>query len=92
MYLLVPEVTTPIYSEHENKIQETHAQPVPIIYPVVSERVMFRIIVGIRVRRGQMSEENLRKLKLELLEFLNEVLKQGIGAKTMLDYGILSPV
>ena len=36
MYLLVSEVTIPIYSEHEGRIQEIHAQPVPIIYPVVS--------------------------------------------------------
>ncbi len=92
MYLLVPEVTTPIYNEHEGKIQETRVQPVPVIYPVVNEGVRFRIIVGIKVRGKQMSEENSKKLKLELLNFLNEVLKQGIGAKTMLGYGILSPV
>ena len=90
MSLLVPEVTTPIYSELENKIQETRAQPVPVIYPVINEGIMFRIIVGVKIRGKETDKENLKRLKLELSNFLSEVLRQGIGAKTMLGYGILA--
>ncbi|NPA69408.1 MAG: type III-B CRISPR module RAMP protein Cmr6 [Crenarchaeota archaeon] len=86
-YLLIPEVTTPIYSEIEGKIQESKAQPVPVIYPAVNSGVIFRIIVGIK--RTYEKDERMKLLKTELLNFLIETLRQGIGAKTMLGYGIL---
>ncbi|NPA69897.1 MAG: hypothetical protein GXO26_03745, partial [Crenarchaeota archaeon] len=35
-YLLIPEVTTPIYSEIEGRVQETKVQPVPVIYPAIN--------------------------------------------------------
>jgi CRISPR-associated protein Cmr6 len=79
--LLVPEVTTPIYREQEVKIKETEAEPTPIIYPVVNRDVIFRIVVGIKPEKRDL----INQLKL----FLVEVLKRGIGAKTLLGYGIM---
>jgi CRISPR-associated protein Cmr6 len=79
--LLVPEVTTPIYREQEVKIKETEAKPTPIIYPVVNRDVIFRIVVGIKPEKRDL----INQLKL----FLVEVLKRGIGAKTLLGYGII---
>jgi CRISPR-associated protein Cmr6 len=79
--LLVPEVTTPIYKEQEGKIKETEAEPTPIIYPVINRDVIFRIVVGVKRER----KELINQLKL----FLGEVLERGIGAKTLLGYGII---
>ncbi len=89
-YLLIPEVTTPIYSEIEGKVQETKAQPVPVIYPAINAGTRFRIVVGIR--KTYEKDERLKTLKAELLSFLAETLKQGIGAKTMIGYGVLEQV
>ncbi len=89
-YLLIPEVTTPIYSEIEGKIQESKAQPVPIIYPAINSGVRFRIIIG--VKRKSEKDDRVRILKAELLKFILEALKQGIGAKTMLGYGVLEQI
>ena len=79
--LLVPEVTTPIYKEQEGKIRETEAEPTPIIYPVVNKDVIFRIVVGVKPEE----KELINRLKL----FLKDVLERGIGAKTLLGYGIM---
>jgi CRISPR-associated protein Cmr6 len=79
--LLVPEVTTPIYKEQEGKIRETEAEPTPIIYPVVNRDVIFRIVVGIKPEKRDL----INQLKL----FLIDVLKRGIGAKTLIGYGIM---
>ncbi len=85
--LLTPEVTTPIYHELEGRILETQAQPVPIVYPVIGEGIRFRIIIGVR---KLVQDEKLNKIKSELMKFISDILKQGIGAKTMLGYGTLT--
>jgi len=89
--LLVPEVTTPIYSEQGGRILETLAQPKPLIYPAVNIDVEFTIIVGIR--KDKYVPEKYRKhfaaIRSALLQFLSDTLRQGIGAKTMLGYGIM---
>ncbi len=91
--LLIPEVTTPIYSEIEGKIQETYAQPVPVIYPAINTGVRFRIIVGINKRiEDKIGTVDINRLKGELLRFISETLREGIGAKTMLGYGQLTVV
>ncbi|MCC6019124.1 MAG: type III-B CRISPR module RAMP protein Cmr6 [Candidatus Verstraetearchaeota archaeon] len=80
--LLVPEVTTPIYKEQEGRIRETEAEPTPIIYPVINRDVIFKIVVGIK----QEKKDLINQLK----PFLIEVLEKGIGAKTLLGYGIIT--
>ena len=89
--LLAPEVTTPIYSEVGGKIMESEAQPTPIIYPVVEKGVSFRIIIGIK--QAAPEEHSKRKalgeLQEKLMTFMFSTLKQGIGAKTLIGYGIL---
>jgi len=80
--LIVPEVTTPIYGEAKGRIKETEAEPNPVLYPVVNKGVTFRIIVGVKKDR----EGTLRD---QLGYFLREVLKKGIGAKTLLGYGLM---
>jgi len=79
--LIAPEVTTPIYREQEGKIRESEASPNPVIYPVVNKEVTFRIIAGVR------SEKRILADQLSL--FMKEMLLEGIGAKTMLGYGVL---
>ncbi|MGY0288937.1 MAG: type III-B CRISPR module RAMP protein Cmr6 [Candidatus Methanodesulfokora washburnensis] len=79
--LLVPEVTTPIYREQEEMIRETRAKPNPVIYPVVNKDVTFRILIGVKSEKKDISDQ----LRL----FLGDVLERGIGAKTLLGYGII---
>lgn len=89
--LLIPEVTTPIYHEQEGRISEVEAQPVPITYPAINKGVKFRIIIGIK-KKEYVPEEYRKALdiiKSKLLSFIKDVLRWGIGAKTMLGYGIL---
>ena len=83
--LIVPEVTTPIYREKEGKIKETEASPVPIVYLAVNKGVGFRMLVGVRL-----SSEKCKELADNLETFLRGTLMNGIGAKTLLGYGILS--
>ncbi|NPB00418.1 MAG: type III-B CRISPR module RAMP protein Cmr6, partial [Crenarchaeota archaeon] len=79
--LLTIEVTTPIYQEQKGTIREHEARPVPIHYIAVEKGVTFRLIVGIR---------DIDPQKRELInKFILETLKEGIGAKTLLGYGIL---
>lgn len=79
--LLTIEVTTPIYQEQKGVIREHEVRPVPIHYIAVEKGVTFRLIVGIR---------DIEPQKRELInKFILETLKEGIGAKTLLGYGIL---
>ncbi len=79
--LLTIEVTTPIYQEQRGAIKEHEARPVPIHYIAVEKGVTFRLIVGIR---------DIEPQKRELInKFILETLREGIGAKTLLGYGIL---
>ena len=77
--LLAPEVTTPIYGTEE--VRELEAEPKPVIYPVINRDVTFRIIIGVK-GRGKVIENLLG-------HFLKELLKRGIGAKTLLGYGLM---
>ncbi|RSN77463.1 type III-B CRISPR module RAMP protein Cmr6 [Candidatus Methanodesulfokora washburnensis] len=79
--LLVPEVTTPIYKEQEGKIRETEAEPSPITYLAINKDVAFRIIVGVKLN-GKAVYDQLRYL-------LQDMLKRGVGAKTLLGYGVM---
>ena len=79
--LLVPEVTTPIYREQEGKIRETEAEPSPITYLAINKDVAFRIIVGVKLN-GKAVYDQLRYL-------LQDMLKRGVGAKTLLGYGVM---
>ncbi|RLF02457.1 MAG: type III-B CRISPR module RAMP protein Cmr6 [Thermoprotei archaeon] len=90
--LLVPEVTTPIYSEVERRVYESKARPVPVVYLAVNEGVTFRIIVGlnkVRASRAGLSPNLLEELENLLTHYLRDALKYGVGAKTTLGYGIL---
>ena len=91
--LLTPEVTTPIYREIEGRIYESLAEPVPIIYPVINKDVTFRIIVGIKpekVIKNEKDRQIASKLRVSLSRYLLDMLRYGIGAKTLIGYGILS--
>jgi len=81
--LIVPEVTTPIYMEQEMRIRETEAEPRPVLYPVINRNVTFRIVVGVK---------NKKMLEDQLRHFLGEVLKRGIGAKTLVGYGFMERI
>lgn len=81
--LIVPEVTTPIYMEQEMRIRETEAEPRPVLYPVINRDVTFRIVVGVK---------NKKVLEDQLRHFLGEVLKRGIGAKTLVGYGLMEQI
>jgi len=78
--LVEPEVTTPIYAR---EIREDKASPTPIIYPVVARKTIFVFYVAFR-----------KDLKLEcinkLLEWIRELTIEGIGAKTLVGFGIMS--
>ncbi|ACB07193.1 RAMP superfamily CRISPR-associated protein [Candidatus Korarchaeum cryptofilum] len=77
--LLVPEVTTPIYGA--KGVREVKAEPKPVIYPVINKDVTFRMIIGLRGKG--------RRLGDFLGQFMMEVLRRGIGAKTLVGYGLM---
>jgi len=74
--LLEPEVTTPIYKD---SVREDKVSPTPIIYPVIARGVTFRFIVAMR----NLSDEQREAIK----DWIREVLREGLGGKTMLGYG-----
>lgn len=83
--LLEAEVITPIYSEAKKEIKEHEASPVPIIYPCIAKGVTFRFIIALdRKKIGECAKE--------VLKWIESVLKEGIGAKTMLGYGIMEGI
>jgi CRISPR-associated protein Cmr6 len=89
--LIVPEVTTTIYREQEGKIREVEAEPKPVFYPVINTGVTFRILIGgflSNPPRPSMGDKG-RELRNQLGQFLKEVLKKGIGAKTLVGYGLM---
>jgi len=77
--LLVPEVTAPIYGA--KGVREVKAEPKPVIYPVINKDVTFRMIIGLRGKG--------RRLGDLLGQFMMEVLRRGIGAKTLVGYGFM---
>ncbi len=83
--LIEPEVTTSIYRRGEGEIHEEHrAVSIPIIYPTIARNVVFRIIIGLKPLR---IPEGCYRV---LLQWIHEALREGIGAKTMLGYGMLT--
>ncbi len=78
------EVTTPIYGSGDivEKIQEHKAEPTPIIYPCIAKGVTFRFIVAF----------NNKDLVKPIQKYFEEMLKEGIGAKTLVGYGEFSEV
>lgn len=76
--ILEPEVTTPIYVK---SIKEHEVKPIPVIYPAVAEGVEFVFIVAARKEAVKYFD----KLK----SWIKTTLWEGVGAKTMLGYGVL---
>lgn len=74
--LIDGEVTTPIYGS-EDEFEEHKVSPKPIIYPCIARDVTFRFIIAFD------SDE----LKQEIKEYFFSMLREGIGAKTLLGYG-----
>ncbi|RLE79367.1 MAG: hypothetical protein DRJ51_07915 [Thermoprotei archaeon] len=80
--LIVPEVTTPTYREVEGRIEEHRAEPVPVIYPVVDKGVDFRFIVALGEDVGE-------ECKRSIWSWIVDVMREGLGAKTLLGYGAM---
>lgn len=76
--IIEPEVTTPIYRESP---MEHEASPVPIVYPAVARGAEFTFIVVVK-------NKNIRMLD-DVKGWIVASLSEGVGAKTMLGYGVL---
>lgn len=76
--VLEPEVTTPIYKD---TFEEHRVSPTPIPYLAIARGVAFRFIVGMKNLDGERQRA--------VLNWIKDVLQEGIGAKTMLGYGIM---
>lgn len=77
--LLDGEITTPIYGSDDTTIEEHKAKPNPVIYPCIAKGVTFKFIVAVRNH----------ELRDEITNYFYNMLKEGIGAKTLLGYGEL---
>lgn len=80
--LLEPEVITPHYSEVAGNIDEASSRPVPIVFLVVPPGVTFRLFMVIKGARTETTDTVAKKVA--------EALSRGIGAKTMLGYGLFT--
>ena len=76
--ILEPEVTTPIYQQ---SIRENEARPVPVIYPVIAKNVEFTFLVAAK-------KEALKYFDM-VKGWIITAIGEGVGAKTMLGYGLL---
>jgi len=81
-FLFRPEVTTPIYSEVERRIEEHKARPVPITYLTIAENVTFNFLVAYNPKLEP-------RFKGLIIQWLDKVLEMGLGAKTLLGYGVM---
>lgn len=82
--LIEPEVTTKIYRAGDRETHMEHrAVSTPVTYPVVARNTVFRILIGLNTSAVP---EECRKV---FSQWMEEVLREGIGAKTMVGYGIL---
>jgi len=77
--LVEGEVTTSIYGADKDTIEEHKASPNPVIYPCIAKDVRFKFIIALK--------DN--SLQLEVTEYFYNMVKEGIGAKTLLGYGEL---
>lgn len=80
--VMEPDVITPHYKEISGEIHETSADPTPLVFPTVPPGTTFAFIVG--MRRGEPAQQ----CDVELFQAIKNALKNGIGAKTTLGYGI----
>ncbi|MCS7122888.1 MAG: type III-B CRISPR module RAMP protein Cmr6 [Candidatus Micrarchaeota archaeon] len=80
--LLDGEVTAPIYGSGDvKKFKEHQVSPIPVIYPCIAKGVTFRFIIAL----------NSEELKKEIMDYFLAMMREGIGAKTLLGYGEMSP-
>ena len=84
--LLEPEVITPIYADGTSKaplmVPEHLSRPNPVVFPTIARGLAFEFIFGLR--------GNVKKCKNIVLQWIQEVLRLGIGGKTTLGYGVLN--
>lgn len=76
--ILEPDVTAPIY---QLSIKEHEARPVPVIYPVIAKNVEFTFLVA--AKREAVKYFDMVK------GWVTTAIGEGVGAKTMLGYGLL---
>ncbi|GBC75559.1 hypothetical protein HRbin06_00877 [archaeon HR06] len=84
--LLDADVITSIYGED---IEEHKAKPNPVIYPCIAKGVTFRFVIGISNR---IKGDERKDLQSKIFDYFFEMANYGIGAKTLVGYGILEKV
>ncbi len=78
--LLEADVITPHYSEATGRIRETDVRPVPIVFPVVANGAVFKFVLGFRGEAAKHADS--------IVSLVKEALREGLGAKTLLGYGV----
>ena len=75
------DIVNPHYREAEGEVREVDVSPTPLVYPTVARGVVFKFFIAFR-------NLNIR-CSSEILNIVEAALKEGLGARTKLGYGVI---